>query len=165
MSDNIVEFKPIGTVHTPFQQAQGTPIQPIKGKGTQGWIELDNAYVEGLKDLDGFERIWLLFWCHRAGDAKLHVKPYMDTQIRGVFSTRAPSRPNAIGMSCVKLISIEGNRLNIEDVDILDGTPLLDIKPYVKKFDHFQVTRCGWTDHVGNQEIKADNRFFKEENK
>ena len=124
-----IELKPIGTIHTPFQQAKGTPIQPIKGKGTSGWVEIDPAYVEGLKDLDGFERIWLLFWCHRASEYKLQVKPYMDTQTRGLFSTRAPSRPNAIGMSCVKLISVNSNRLEIEDVDMLDGTPLLDIKP------------------------------------
>lgn len=163
MDNNKIEVKPIGTIHTPFQQAEGTPIQPIKGKGTKGWIELDSAYAEGLKDLDGFERIWLLFWCHRANDYKLHIKPYMDTQLRGLFSTRSPSRPNPIGMSCVKLLSIEGNRLNIEDVDMLDGTPLLDIKPYVAKFDTFDVRRSGWTDTVANENTKADNRFFQED--
>ena len=156
--------KSIGIVHTPFKQAEGTPIQPVKGKGVKGWVEIDNAYVDGLKDLDGFERIWLLFWCHRSSEVKLQVKPYMDREIRGLFSTRAPSRPNAIGMSCVKLLSVEGNRLNIEDVDILDGTPLLDIKPYVKKFDHFQVSRCGWTDNSVSEDTQADNRFFQKEN-
>ena len=154
--------KSIGIIHTPFQQAEGTPIQPVKGKGVKGWVEVDNAYMDGLKDLDGFERIWLLFWCHRVSAVKLHVKPYMDDTIRGLFSTRAPSRPNGIGMSCVKLLSITGNRLEIEDIDILDGTPLLDIKPYVTKFDHFQVSKCGWTDNVINENTKADNRFFHE---
>jgi tRNA-Thr(GGU) m(6)t(6)A37 methyltransferase TsaA len=159
-----IELKPIGTIHTPFQQAKGTPIQPVKGKGVTGWVEVDSAYVEGLKDLDGFERIWLLFWCHRASEYKLQVKPYMDTQTRGLFSTRAPSRPNAIGMSCVKLISVSGNRLGIEDVDMLDGTPLLDIKPYAAKFDHFPVTRCGWIDAVSKDaQTKADERFFKKD--
>ncbi|RKY10703.1 MAG: tRNA (N6-threonylcarbamoyladenosine(37)-N6)-methyltransferase TrmO [Planctomycetota bacterium] len=159
-----IQLESIGTIHTPFQQAKGTPIQPIKGKGTKGWVEIEPAYVEGLKDLDGFERIWLLFWCHRASEFKLRVKPYMDTQVRGLFSTRAPSRPNAIGLSCVKLISVNGNRLEIEDVDMLDQTPLLDIKPYAAKFDHFPVTRCGWIDAVKKDaQTKADDRFFKKD--
>jgi len=158
-----IELKPIGVIHTPFKEAKGTPIQPAKGKGTKGWIEVDVAYVDGLKDLDGFERIWLLFWCDRAGEAKLHVEPYMDTELRGLFATRAPSRPNAIGISCVKLLSIDGNRLQIEDVDMLDGTPLLDIKPYVAKFDTFQVNRSGWTDNPPNENTQADNRFFDED--
>lgn len=163
MTDNTITLNVIGTIHTPFKQGIDTPIQPAKGKGTAGWIELDEAYVDGLKDLDGFDRIWLLFWCDRSPAAKMHVKPYMDTEIRGLFATRAPSRPNPIGISCVKLVSIEGNRINIEDIDMLDGTPLLDIKPYVKKFDHFEVTRCGWTDNPPNEQTKADNRFFQED--
>jgi len=158
-----VELTVIGLIHTPFERAEGTPIQPAKGKGTQGWIELDEAYVDGLKDLDGFERIWLLFWCDRARACKLQITPYMDTQRRGVFATRAPSRPNAIGMSCVKLTGIKRNRLDIEDVDMLDGTPLLDIKPYVAKFDHHDVARCGWTDQPPREQTQADNRFFNEE--
>lgn len=160
--DATIGMKPIGTIHTPFQQGQGTPIQPAKGKGIKGWIEVDEAYADGLKDLDGFERIWILFWCDRASAVKLHVKPYMDTVLRGVFATRSPSRPNAIGLSCVKLLSVRGNRLEIEDVDMFDGTPLLDIKPYVTKFDHFEVSRCGWTDSITDENIKADNRFFNE---
>jgi len=161
-----IELKPIGTIHTPFKQSEGTPIQPVKGKGTRGWIEVDDTYVDGLKDLDGFERIWVLFWCDRISHYKLHIKPYMDTQIRGLFSTRSPSRPNPIGISCVKLLSVEGNRLEIEDVDMLDGTLLLDIKPYVAKFDTFDVQRSGWTDAVGKDaQTNANNRFFSEENK
>ena len=160
---NKIELKQIGIIHTPFVEAAGTPIQPVTGKGVKGWVELDAAYADGLKDMDGFERIWLLFWCDRAGDFKLHVKPYMDTQTRGLFSTRAPSRPNPIGMSCVKLMSIDGNRLEIEDVDMLDGTPLLDIKPYVAKFDTFDVQRNGWTDTVTGENTEADDRFLKED--
>lgn len=160
---DIIELKPIGVIHTPYKEAAGTPIQPVKGKGVKGWIELDAAYVEGLQDVEGFERIWLLFWCHRASAVTLQVKPYMDTAIRGVFATRAPSRPNAIGLSCVKLISVHGSRLEIEDVDMLDGTPLLDIKPYVAKFEHFDVSRCGWTDSPPNEYTQADNRFFEED--
>ena len=161
---NTIELKPIGVIHTPFQEPAGTPIQPVKSKGVKGWIELDVTYVQGLKDLDGFERIWLLFWCHRAGAAKLRVKPYMDTQVRGLFSTRAPSRPNPIGISCVKLLGVDGNRLEIEDVDMLDGTPLLDIKPYVATFDTFDVQRSGWTDAVAGENVKADNRFYNKTN-
>lgn len=163
MEKATAHFTPIGIIHTPFEQAAGTPIQPAKGKGTKGWIAVDPAYTEGLKDLDGFERIWVLFWCDRASAVKLHVKPYMDTQVRGVFATRAPSRPNAIGLSCVKLLKVEGNRLDIEDVDMLNGTPLLDIKPYVAKFDTFEVSRSGWTDRPANENTQADNRFFEKE--
>ena len=162
---NKIAIKPIGVIHTPFKEAAGTPIQPAKGKGRKGWVELETAYVDGLKDLDGFERIWVLFWCDRADAYKLHVKPYMDTQIRGLFATRAPSRPNPIGISCVKLLGVTGNKIEIEDVDMLDGTPLLDIKPYIAKFDTFAVQRSGWTDTVVDENTNADNRFFKEEDK
>jgi tRNA-Thr(GGU) m(6)t(6)A37 methyltransferase TsaA len=158
-----IHLTPIGVIHTPFEQAAGTPIQPAKANGAKGWIELDDAYCDGLKDLDGFDRIWLLFWCHRASGVNLRVKPYMDTETRGLFATRAPSRPNAIGLSCVKLLRVDGNRLEIEDVDMLNGTPLLDIKPYITKFDHFNVSRCGWTDSPPNEHTQADNRFFNED--
>lgn len=156
-----IEIKPIGIIHTPFEQANGTPIQPVKGKGIRGWVEINESYIDGLKDLDGFERIWLLFWCDRASNVKMHVKPYMDDAVRGVFATRSPSRPNSIGISCVRLVSIAGNRLEIEDVDMLNETPLLDIKPYVTKFDNFDVSHSGWTDNATNENTKADNRFEK----
>jgi tRNA-Thr(GGU) m(6)t(6)A37 methyltransferase TsaA len=118
-------------------------------------------YREGLADLDGFERIWLLFWLDKAAPYKLKVKPYMDENMRGLFSTRAPSRPNPIGMSCVRLLGVEGNILKISELDILDGTPLLDIKPYVGKVDCFDVKRSGWLDSVEHKNIKADDRFHK----
>lgn len=156
-----MQVKPIGIIHSPFKAAQGTPIQPVFAGDIQGTVEVFEQYQEGLADLDGFERIWLLFWLDRAASYKLKVKPYMDENMRGLFSTRAPSRPNPIGMSCVRLLGIEGNILKISELDILDGTPLLDIKPYVGKVDCFDVKRSGWLDAAEHKNTKADDRFHK----
>jgi len=155
------EIKQIGIIHSPFKQASGTPIQAATAKGAKGYVEIYEQYIDGLKDIEGFERIWLLYWFDRASEMKLHVKPYLDTEKHGVFATRAPSRPNPIGISSVGLLAIEDNVLRITDVDILDGTPLLDIKPYASKFDHFEVSRCGWLDNDVDHNIKADDRFEK----
>lgn len=156
-----MELVEIGRIHTPFPQATGTPVQPSRAGQVEGWIEMNPAYVEGLKDLAGFDRIWLLFWCHRAAPARLTVVPYRDTQERGLFATRAPARPNPIGLSCVRLLKIEDPILRIGEVDILDGTPLLDIKPYVPQYDNYPVQRCGWVDHVPDRPVVADGRFEK----
>ena len=112
----------IGRIHTPFLGAPGTPIQPCRAAGTEGYIKLKPAYVPGLKDLAGFDRVWLIFWCHRASDAKMIVVPYRDTVERGLFATRAPARPNPLGLSCVRLLGIESDVLRIGEVDILDQT-------------------------------------------
>ena len=110
--------------------------------------------------MEGFERVWLLYWFDRAASGgKLIVTPYLEDAPHGVFATRAPTRPNPIGMSPVRLLSVEGNVLRLADVDILDGTPLLDIKPYVPRFDCFQTTRNGWFDAVGERRVVADGRF------
>lgn len=154
-----LEIKPIGVIHTSFKQAAGTPIQPAVAKGTEGSVEIFDQYTEGLKDIDGFERIWLVYWFDRAGDTKLTVKPFLDNTPRGLFATRAPSRPNPIGMSPVRLLGVEGNILHVADVDILDGTPLLDIKPYASKFDNFDVSRSGWLDNTKSTRDIADDRF------
>jgi tRNA-Thr(GGU) m(6)t(6)A37 methyltransferase TsaA len=124
-----LKVKPIGVIHSPFQQATGTPIQPCAAKGAEGAVEVSNEFVPGLKDLAGFERIWLLYWFDRAAleVSGLVIKPYLDTTPRGVFATRAPARPNPVGLSPVRLLKIRGNILIIRDVDILDGTPLLDV--------------------------------------
>ncbi len=150
---------PIGVIHTPFKEAGGTPIQSAFAEGVEGVVEVFEEYVPGLKDVDGFERLWLMYWFDRVAGHKLHVTPYMDTQPRGLFATRAPSRPNPIGMSPVKLDRIEGNKLYIRDADMLDGTPLLDIKPYSPKFDYFEVSRSGWMDAVKEGSRTADERF------
>lgn len=158
---NTFDIQPIGVIHTPFKQAKGTPIQAAFADGAEGVVEVFEAYAAGLKDLEGFERIWLVYWFDRAASCRLEVTPYMDTQSRGVFATRAPTRPNPIGLSPVKLDRIEGNTLYISDADMLDGTPLLDIKPYSPTFDHFDVTRSGWMDAVNKRNTRADERFHQ----
>ena len=115
-----LELTPIGRIHSPHREAQGTPIQPRWAAGIEGTVEILPEYAAGLRDLDGFERIWLLFWCDRAREAQLEVVPYRDTQRRGVFATRAPSRPNPIGLSCVRLLGVEGATLRVAELDILD---------------------------------------------
>ena len=153
----------IGRVDTPFQRATGTPVQPCRAGGVEGRIELHRPYVEGLKDLEGFDRIWLIFWCDRSAEAKLRVVPYLDTVEHGLFATRAPARPNPLGLSCVRLLEINDNILRIADLDILDNTPLLDIKPYVPRYDNYPVQRCGWVDSVSDRPVVADDRFERQD--
>lgn len=154
-------YEPIGTIHSPFKELAGMPIQPIGAGGAVGRIEIRPELQEGLKDLDGFSHIHVLYHFHGASGYALSVKPFLDKTERGVFSTRAPKRPNAIGLSVLKLLRVEGNILHVENVDILDGTPLLDIKPYIPKFDGWQADRTGWFgEKVENAETqKADERF------
>lgn len=158
-----MELDPIGVIHTPFTEPLGTPIQPAAAKGARGTVEVLEKYAEGLKDLDGFERVWLVYWFDRAAETRLLVRPYLVEEAHGLFATRAPCRPNPIGISSVKLVSVEGNVLHVEDVDMLDGTPLLDIKPYVSHFDVFDVERNGWLDEALRRrkltEAEADGRF------
>ena len=156
-----MEIKPIGIIHSPFQQAAGTPIQPVFAKGTEGHVEVFDEYSQGLKDLDGFERLWLIYWFDRCRDYSLKVIPYMDTEERGLFATRAPARPNPIGISTVRLEKIERNTVYVREIDILDGTPLLDIKPYSPKFDCFEVSRNGWLENAARRNHKADERFHR----
>jgi len=139
-----IKYKPIGFIHTPFKEPKGVPIQPVAGKDIEGKVEILPDYVEGLKDLEGFSHIILIYHLHLSKKASLLVKPYMDEKLRGVFATRAPSRPNPIGLSIVRLVKIKGNMIYIKDVDIVDDTPLLDIKPYVPEFDLREVNRIGW---------------------
>ncbi|MCL6544147.1 MAG: tRNA (N6-threonylcarbamoyladenosine(37)-N6)-methyltransferase TrmO [Bryobacteraceae bacterium] len=154
-----MHIEPIGVIRTPFRQAAGTPLQPSMAQGAEGTVEVFAEYAAGLKDLEEFERIWLIYWFHRAAPAELVVQPYMDSELRGVFATRAPSRPNPIGMSAVKLLSVEGALLRVAEIDILDGTPLVDIKPYAPLFDHYPVRRCGWLDRRSRRDALADDRF------
>ena len=120
------------------------PIQSGGAKGTPGQINLDRRFAGGLKDLEEFSHIIILYHFHLSGGYCLSVKPFLDDEVHGVFATRAPRRPNQIGFSIVRLVSIEGNILNIEDVDVVDGTPLLDIKPYVPEFDSRHAEKIGW---------------------
>lgn len=154
---------PIGRVRSPFQEPAGTPIQPVFAGESEGIVEVFPEYAEGLRDLDGFERIWLLYWLDRAPPACLRVVPFRDEVERGVFATRVPCRPNPIGLSCVRLLRIERNLLTVAGVDILDGTPVLDIKPYVPQFDAFPQSRAGWLDKSGSNRILADRRFEQDD--
>jgi len=154
-----MKIKTIGRVHSPYVVQEGTPIQPSAASGVRGSIEVFPEYADGLEGLDGFDRIWVIYWCHLAGPVHLKVRPYLDDNEHGVFATRSPSRPNPIGMSCLRLVSREDNILHVEDIDILDGTPLIDIKPYVPAFDVFTVERAGWLDGKILGDKTADGRF------
>jgi tRNA-Thr(GGU) m(6)t(6)A37 methyltransferase TsaA len=158
---NHITFTPIGIIHTPFKETKGTPIQPPAAKGAKGYIEIFNEFSKGLKDLDGFSHIYVIFYFHKSEGYKLTVTPYLDNSTHGVFATRAPRRPNQIGISIVKLISVEQNKIFIEDVDIVDGTPLLDIKPYVPLFDTRENVKTGWINKSKTEvaKMKDDGRF------
>jgi tRNA-Thr(GGU) m(6)t(6)A37 methyltransferase TsaA len=161
MSPTSIKLKPIGIIHSPFSEPKGVPIQPTAGKDVQGTVEVFPEYVDGLKDLDGFSHIVLLCFFHLAREYSLEVIPFMDDQLRGVFATRAPSRPNPIGLSVVRLDKIEGNILYIRDLDIVDGTPLLDIKPYVSAFVPGDIQKTGWLEQNVKKlpKTKDDGRF------
>jgi tRNA (adenine37-N6)-methyltransferase len=154
-------YRPIGIIHTPYKNIKGMPIQPAGARGIKGTIELNPDYVEGIQDLDGFSHIILIYHFHLSKDYSLKVKPFMDDTLRGVFATRSPRRPNPIGLSVVRVVKIEKNILYIEDVDIIDGTPLLDIKPYVTDFDVHEVESTGWLSQKIEKlkQTKSDERF------
>ena len=154
-------IKPIGIVHSPFKSAEGTPIQP-GGSSAAGEIEIFDEYLEGLTDLDGFSHIMVLFHFHKIEQEKLMVKPYMDTVHHGVFSTRSPARPNRIGISVVKLEKISGSKLYIRNLDMLDETPVIDIKPFVPSIDNFEVEKTGWLENnIHKHKTTRDDGRFK----
>ena len=156
-----LSFSPIGTVHTRYRDIAGMPIQPAGARGEKGTIAIRPEFCDGLRDLAGFERIILIYAFHRCTEHRLAVVPFLDTVPRGIFATRSPKRPNGIGLSVVRLTGTEGCTLHIEDADILDGTPLLDIKPYVPEFDAYSVSGCGWLEKVaaGAGTARSDDRF------
>ncbi len=141
-------LSPIGIIHSEHTVLEKTPIQPIYASACAGTVEVFPKYTDGLDDLEGFSHIYLLYHLNRAAQVKLKVKPFLQNIERGVFATRAPCRPNGIGMSIVRLIRRDGALLHVQGLDILDGTPLLDIKPYAARFDHIQTDRNGWHDEV-----------------
>jgi tRNA (adenine37-N6)-methyltransferase len=146
----------IGVVHSPHKRAQETPIQPVYARGIAGRAEIFPEFAEGLRDIEGFSHLHLLYLFHVAGPMRLSVQPFLEDAFHGVFATRAPGRPNPIGLSLVRLVRREGNILHLGDVDLLDGTPLLDIKPYIKRFDVREDVRCGWQENI--DETKAQER-------
>lgn len=159
----MIECHPIGVIHTPFQNREGMPIQPTGARRTRGTIEVYPEYTEGLRDLDGFSHIILLYQFHLSETYSLIVTPFMDTTPRGLFSTRAPRRPNPIGLSIVRLLGVKDHALSVEGIDVIDGTPLLDIKPYVPVFDQPDgEIRSGWVAASKGdvEERRADKRFL-----
>ncbi len=156
-----IRYKPIGIIHSPLRKSQSVPIQSVASKGIEGSVEVAREYVEGLKDIEGFSHIILIYHFHLSKDYSLIVKPYLDENLHGVFSTRAPSRPNPIGISIVRLTKVEDNIMYIQDLDIIDGTPLLDIKPYVPKFDQRRTVKIGWLkNNINRLSIVSDDGRF-----
>ena len=156
-------MRPIGVARTPHTTQPGTPIQPRFAEDVEGVIEVFEPYADALRDLDGFERIWLVFALHLSGGRSEGwepvVVPFRDTEPRGLFATRAPRRPNPIGLSAVRLLGVDGRQLRVGAVDLLDGTPILDIKPYVPLFDAYPNARAGWIDARRTDRRRADGRF------
>jgi|GEM_PF-153604 len=160
-SDPEIAYHPIGVIHSPFQDPRDMPIQPTGAAGAAGTAEVWPEFAAGLQDLEGFSHIILLYHLHQAGRPRLTVTPFLDTAPHGVFATRAPTRPNPVGLSIVRLLGREGNVLRLGSVDILDGTPLLDIKPYVAEFDRPRRSRAGWLEKAHGQvrTVRSDERF------
>ncbi len=150
MGESIV-YESIGVIRSGHTKPEETPIQPIYSEGCKGQVEVFPEFVAGLRDVEGFSHIYLVYHLHKADPSRLTVRPFLQDVERGVFATRAPCRPNPIGLSVVKLVRREGSILHLDAVDVLDGTPLLDIKPYTAKFDRIEPTRNGWQDEVDEE--------------
>jgi tRNA-Thr(GGU) m(6)t(6)A37 methyltransferase TsaA len=158
-----IEFHPIGIISTPYQKAEDMPIQPGGAAETAGVITIDEAYAEGLADIEGFSHIILIYLFHRSRGFELRIKPFLDDQMHGLFATRAPRRPNPVGLSVVPLVRRDANILHVRNIDVLDGTPLIDLKPYVPSFDTPQVTATGWLEGKQGVEktLRSDDRFSR----
>jgi tRNA-Thr(GGU) m(6)t(6)A37 methyltransferase TsaA len=160
-SEMDMTYRPIGIIHSPFTSLEAMPIQPVGATSGQGIVEIFAEFADGLKDLDGFSYLILLYHFHKAHRSALTVTPFLDSTPHGIFATRAPTRPNPIGLSVVKLLNIKDNAMQVEQLDILDETPVLDIKPYVPEFDHRANARIGWLERV-KEEVSgmlSDDRF------
>ncbi|MBI4963082.1 MAG: tRNA (N6-threonylcarbamoyladenosine(37)-N6)-methyltransferase TrmO [Desulfomonile tiedjei] len=159
-----IVYKPIGIVRSPFKDVEGMPIQAKAAAGIRGTVELNPDLVTGLKDLEGFSHIILIYHFHGFRGYSLEVRPFLDDSPRGVFATRAPRRPNAIGISVVRLDGIIGTTLHVQDIDILDGTPVLDIKPFVPEFDNRQSESVGWLNgKLQEADVKKSDRRFEDQ--
>lgn len=159
-----INYAPIGIIHSPLKQSAGSPIQAATSGGIKGRLEIFPRFLRGLNGLSDFSHLILIYDFHLSKRPSMTVRPYLDSKHdHGVFSTRSPSRPNSIGISVVRVRGIRGNNIFVQDVDVIDGTPLLDIKPYVPAFDHRKVRRIGW--YAGRlrklSTTKADDRFSK----
>lgn len=141
---NDITMTPIGVIRSPHRTPAEAPIQPVFAHGAVGRVELRPEFADGLRDLNGFSHVVLVYFMHLSEGYSLSVKPYLDDQERGLFATRAPRRPNPIGLSVVRLERIEGSVLHILDIDAVDGSPLLDLKPYVEFLDPSDEVEIGW---------------------
>ena len=150
MKDESIVFQPIGVIHSPHKELNKIPVQPVFCNGIKGTVVVDEEYIDGLKGLAEFSHIFLFFYFHGSAKMCLRLKPYLSDEEQGIFATRAPHRPNKLGMSLVRLEAIENNVLHVSDIDILDGTPLIDIKPYVQRFDSREHAKSGWQDAVSD---------------
>jgi len=161
----MLTLRRIGLIRTPFRSPPQAPRSVREGRGVEGRVVVYKRYAAGLRNLEGFDRIWLIFWFDRSPRGRLLVRPPIGDAERGVFATRSPARPNPIGLSCVRLLKVEGNVLHVSDVDMLDGTPLLDIKPY-QPSDRYAGARFGWMDGIktprrrrrGQPQVKGEGR-------
>lgn len=164
LQGHVIKYRSIGVIRSPFKDVRGVPIQPRAAAEVEGVVEVFPQYVDGLRDLDGFSHVILIYHFHLIERYSLLVKPYMDQAERGVFATRAPARPNPIGISVVRLMEIDKNLLRVKGLDVVDGTPLLDIKPYVPEFDVYEAERIGWLEkNVHKLRWTRDNgRFVRE---
>jgi tRNA-Thr(GGU) m(6)t(6)A37 methyltransferase TsaA len=160
---NTIEYGPVGVVRSPLKEPYGAPIQSVAARDIEGVVEVFPEYAEGLRDIEGFSHLILIYHFHLSNKSSLIVKPYLDDETHGVFATRAPARPNPIGVSVARLVRVDGTRLHVTGVDILDGTPVLDIKPYVTQFDAIEAERIGWLKGRINMvdDTKDDARFHK----
>lgn len=156
----MIEFTPIGYAKTPFERIENVPVQGAGISKDIGEIILNKEYTLGLDDLNGFSHIYIVFHIHKSEGYKLKVKPFLDNEHRGIFATRSPKRPNAIGLSIVEIEKIEANRIFVRGIDLLDGTPILDIKPYIQSFDNIKNTKDGWYERgLDPLTVRSDNRF------
>lgn len=163
MNRETITYQPIGVIHSPFKQAVGTPIQGAFAPDAEGVVEVFEEFAEGLRSVEMFTHLYLLYAFHLAGRISLTVVPFLDDEKHGVFATRAPCRPNAIGLSVVRILSLEGSTIRVAEIDVVDGSPLLDIKPYVPAFDHRVDAGSGWIKSTQNRRVThgADDRFAK----
>ncbi|MFD1562124.1 tRNA (N6-threonylcarbamoyladenosine(37)-N6)-methyltransferase TrmO [Haloarchaeobius amylolyticus] len=163
MPEDQFNYEPIGMIRTPFESPDGMPIQPVGEAATEGTVEIEESYTDGLRDLDGFTHCILLYHFHASGDAApLQVEPFLDDEQRGVFATRAPQRPNPIGLSVVEIVSVTDHEVTVSGIDVIDRTPLLDIKPFVPNFDVPPDADTGWLNASKStiQSKQADERFL-----
>lgn len=158
---NRMVMNPIGVIHTPFENLEGMPIQPVGAEQIKGQVVVDPQYADGLADIEGFSHLILIYAFHQSKGFQLKVKPFLDDRMRGLFATRAPRRPNPIGLSIVALSRREQNILHVTNIDVVNGTPLLDVKPFVPAFDAPQATAIGWLEGkvAHSRRMRSDERF------